>query len=73
MSPGKPTLKRRVDNLLHDRVFEVVLVVLIVSSVGALLAEAALPSGSLPQRALHVWSYVTAVLFGIELTARIGR
>ena len=70
MSPGKPTLKRRVDNLLHDRVFEVVLVVLIVSSVGALLAEAALPSGSLPQRALHVWSYVTAALFGIELTLR---
>lgn len=70
MRPQPTSLKQRVDNLLHDRVFEVVLVVLILSAVGSLLAEAALPDGSLPQRVLNVWSYVTAALFSVELALR---
>ena len=70
MRPQPTSLKQRVDNLLHDRVFEVVLVVLILSAVGSLLAEAALPDGSVPQRVLNVWSYVTAALFSVELALR---
>jgi voltage-gated potassium channel len=70
VSRRRPSLKQRVDRLLHHRFFEAVLVVLILSAVAALLAEAAFPRGSGPQRVLNIWSYVTAALFSIELSLR---
>jgi voltage-gated potassium channel len=69
--PRRPTTwKQRADRMLHHRFFEAALVVLILTAVGALLAEAAFPPGSGPQRALSIWSYAMAVLFSVELALR---
>ncbi len=63
-------LRRRTDRLLHHPVFEAVLVALILSAVGALLAEAAFPAGSSLERALGGYSLCVTALFAVELSAR---
>lgn len=63
-------LKRRTDRILHHPVFEAVLVALILSAVGSLLAEAAFPEGSRTQAILRTYSYVVTSLFAVELAAR---